>query len=695
MWRVSLRQHLPWPRSPSIRPTLYALEMISIVLIMAGGLLYLLRNDVAAWILRKTILQADGYARGAVFSMRHVFAFVAAVVAILGKGPVALLTDDDKTILKATRADASSLYDEALDALYAAAARSNRCAILWREPRLQHADDERGLLSALQDAAAPYRASVEDASAAAEAKRLGAAAAASRRSAETSSMAMLLHELADALERDAAFSALAYSAKPQDQMALAFVKGDVTDRYLELSRIEPDAGWSAAQRSIAAEVVRVAVARFAMLADDLHDRFRALSVWLAVDGEHGITTRSHFCGSGTDPELSIIARVLADDLVHLEPRRFASRHFPISALEEASTMASALARAADHLLRGPQHERSRRRFEANHRRITVLLAEDLGGLRTLTDEAQYHRAATLLAPIEVAIRADPNWEASVDVVTHAGGPALKLTSIVRVQLLLAVAYERSGRRDEAQALHQFGTARATPQQSGGNRGSTGGLRSLHHGGVTPLTGTMLPLRARAFWRREELSEEAQALVEALEAHWSVIAHEALEAMSLGAFLLTQENLAASARQWQSLDLRRRAEPVAEHCRLSPSTCSLLAQHAATLSPMGQAKFSALIGGSHIFPHAGPSNGRLRVHLGLYMPEHGYAISVDGVNATWAPGQALVLDDSLVHEVFAPPAARASSMRMILIVDIHHPDLQPSERERVRPFGPPRQRQVRA
>jgi len=662
--------------------------MISIVLFIAGGLLYLLRDDVAAWIMRKTNLRADEYARGAVFSMRQAFAFVAAVVVVLGKGPVALLTDDGKTILKVTRADTSSLYDEALDALYAAAARSNRCAVLWREPGLQHADDERGLLSALQDAAAPYRASVEDASAAAEAKRLGAAAAASRRSADTSSMALLLHKLADALERDAALNALASTASPQDLRVRVMDKGDVTDRYFELSRIELDAGWSAAQRSIAAEVVRVAVARFAMLADDLHDRFRALSVWLAVDGEHGSTTRSHFCGAGTDPELSIIARVLADDLVHLEPRIPASSHFPISALEEASTMASALARAADHHLRGAQHDASRRRFEANRRRTTVLLAEDLGGLRTLTDEAQYHRAATLLAPIEVAIRADPNWEASVDVVTHAGGPALKLTSIVRVQLLLAVAYERSGRRDEAQALHQFGTARATPQQSGGSSGSTGGLRSLHHGGVAPLKGTKLPLRAHAFWRREELSEEAQALVEALEAHWSAIAHEAMEAMSIGAFLLTKENLAASARQWQSLDLRRRAEPVAEHCRLSPSTCSLLAQHAATLSPMGQAKFSALIGGSHIFPHAGPSNGRLRVHLGLYVPEHGYVISVDGVNATWVPGQALVLDDSLVHEVFAPPAARAPSMRMILIVDIHHPDLQPSEMERVRPFGPP-------
>lgn len=175
--------------------------MISIVLFIAGGLLYLLRDDVAAWIMRKTNLRADEYARGAVFSMRHAFAFVAAVVVVLGKGPVALLTDDGKTIFKVTRADTSSLYDEALDALYAAAARSNRCAVLWREPGLQHTDDERGLLSALQDAAAPYRASVEDASAAAEAKRLGAAAAASRRSADTSSMALLLHKLADALER--------------------------------------------------------------------------------------------------------------------------------------------------------------------------------------------------------------------------------------------------------------------------------------------------------------------------------------------------------------------------------------------------------------------------------------------------------------------------------------------------------------
>ena len=98
-----------------------------------------------------------------------------------------------------------------------------------------------------------------------------------------------------------------------------------------------------------------------------------------------------------------------------------------------------------------------------------------------------------------------------------------------------------------------------------------------------------------------------------------------------------------------------------------------------------------------------------------VPEDGYVIAVDGANATWQRGAALVVDDSLVrvasssncrfgtrgrflhalglgpsrqvHEVFAPPAAGVPSMRVILIVDIHHPDLTREERLRVRPLGP--------
>ena len=80
-----------------------------------------------------------------------------------------------------------------------------------------------------------------------------------------------------------------------------------------------------------------------------------------------------------------------------------------------------------------------------------------------------------------------------------------------------------------------------------------------------------------------------------------------------------------------------------------------------------------------------------MHLGLYVPEEGYAIAVDGVNASWAQGDVLILDDSLVHEVFAPPAAGAPSLRLILMVDLHHPDLLVEERRRVPAFGPRRPR----
>mmetsp|Transcript_47163 Transcript_47163/g.157163 ORF Transcript_47163/g.157163 Transcript_47163/m.157163 type:complete len:105 (-) Transcript_47163:774-1088(-) len=102
--------------------------------------------------------------------------------------------------------------------------------------------------------------------------------------------------------------------------------------------------------------------------------------------------------------------------------------------------------------------------------------------------------------------------------------------------------------------------------------------------------------------------------------------------------------------------------------------------------MGQVKFSVFHSGSRIFPHAGPTNGRLRVHVCLYAPEAGYVITVGGMNASWVPGEALIFDDSLEHEVFSPPEAGVPSMRVVLIVDVHHPDLLMRERRRMQPYG---------
>ena len=341
----------------------------------------------------------------------------------------------------------------------------------------------------------------------------------------------------------------------------------------------------------------------------------------------------------------------------------------------ASAHASAVRLASPPASGTPSDPRAVR-LHANARRASVMLVEEIGGLKTPTDVADYRRAAHLLAPVEAAIRAEAAaWDRTPDFVLHSGGLALKLASTTRVQLLLAVAYERCGLRDEADALHGLGSAR-----------SGGKVRSLHHDAVSAVRGTRRTLRARGFWPRDELPDGSRALVGALTNAWQGIAREAHAAVEAGRLLRTDENLAASSRDWLQLDLRKRGAPIAENCALAPSTCRLLEAHAKALSPMGQAKLSAIIGGTRIYPHAGPTNGRLRLHLGLHVPEEGYVITVDGVNASWAPGEVLAIDDSLVHEVYTPPHGGVPSIRIVLIVDMHHPDLEEAERQRVRPLG---------
>jgi aspartyl/asparaginyl beta-hydroxylase (cupin superfamily) len=54
-------------------------------------------------------------------------------------------------------------------------------------------------------------------------------------------------------------------------------------------------------------------------------------------------------------------------------------------------------------------------------------------------------------------------------------------------------------------------------------------------------------------------------------------------------------------------------------------------------------------GTHLKPHCGPTNHRLRLHLGLVVPEGSQMIS-GGETHGWSEGKVLVLDDSFEHEV---------------------------------------------
>jgi len=88
-------------------------------------------------------------------------------------------------------------------------------------------------------------------------------------------------------------------------------------------------------------------------------------------------------------------------------------------------------------------------------------------------------------------------------------------------------------------------------------------------------------------------------------------------------------------------------------------------------------------GAKVAAHCGPTNHRLRLHLGLLVPSlrdgGGASITVAGEARRWEEGRVLAFDDSWEHTV----SNAASSPRVVLIVDVWQPRLSMAEREVVR------------
>uniref|UniRef100_A0A6B2LM84 Aspartyl/asparaginy/proline hydroxylase domain-containing protein n=1 Tax=Arcella intermedia TaxID=1963864 RepID=A0A6B2LM84_9EUKA len=99
--------------------------------------------------------------------------------------------------------------------------------------------------------------------------------------------------------------------------------------------------------------------------------------------------------------------------------------------------------------------------------------------------------------------------------------------------------------------------------------------------------------------------------------------------------------------------------------------------------IGYTYFSTIEPKTHILPHCGPCNLKLRVHLPISLPQDDSAcwISVGNERKTWKEGEMMVFDDSFVHEV----KNDSSEERVVLVFDIWHPDLFPSEIEQLQQF----------
>ncbi|KAF7649928.1 hypothetical protein LDENG_00133470 [Lucifuga dentata] len=184
------------------------------------------------------------------------------------------------------------------------------------------------------------------------------------------------------------------------------------------------------------------------------------------------------------------------------------------------------------------------------------------------------------------------------------------------------------------------------------------------------------LKAQPWWTAKETGYTD--LVKTLERNWRTIRDEALNVMNqnTGMFIPEEENLREKG-EWGQNTLWQQGRKVGNACRSVPKTCALLERYPeATGCKRGQIKFSVMHPGTHVWPHTGPTNCRLRMHLGLVIPKPGCRIRCTNQTREWEEGKVLIFDDSFEHEVWQ----EADSYRLIFIVDVWHPELTASQRQ---------------
>ena len=188
------------------------------------------------------------------------------------------------------------------------------------------------------------------------------------------------------------------------------------------------------------------------------------------------------------------------------------------------------------------------------------------------------------------------------------------------------------------------------------------------------------LRSQPLWSPEETGYAAS--IRKLEEKWKTIRKEGLSVLDLktGGFMLEEEGLREKG-DWHQFTLYSRGRKDEVNCKRTPQTCAIVDSFPeAAGCTRGQVKFSVMHPGVHVWPHVGPTNCRLRMHLGLKIPD-GVTLRVADHMRGWEEGKLLIFDDSYEHEVWH----NGTETRLILIVDVWHPDIPKSRRKTLSPI----------
>lgn len=162
------------------------------------------------------------------------------------------------------------------------------------------------------------------------------------------------------------------------------------------------------------------------------------------------------------------------------------------------------------------------------------------------------------------------------------------------------------------------------------------------------------------------------LVAYLESHYPAIRQEIL-ALGASSFQRESERIQRSG-DWDVAFFYERGRRRQEVCEACPVTTRGIEGHGAVLTMAGLAYASRMRAGTHIRAHTGPTNLRVRCHLGIRVPDGDCALRVANATRRWDEGKCLVFDDHFEHEAWN----HTDQDRIVLIVDLWHPGLSDTE-----------------
>eukprot|EP00944_MAST-04C_sp_MAST-4C-sp1_P014862 g14862.t1 len=180
------------------------------------------------------------------------------------------------------------------------------------------------------------------------------------------------------------------------------------------------------------------------------------------------------------------------------------------------------------------------------------------------------------------------------------------------------------------------------------------------------------LPSQPWYSRHDLFEMGAArTIHILENGFNIIREEVMKAFENGDLIkegIDDTEGLTTMGKWTEVNMYHLGRKFDKNCNLLPQTTAILEKVPEIVSQVkGATKISVLQPHTKIREHNGPSNTRLRLHLGIKIPA-GASITVGGIKKTWEEGKVLAFDDSFLHSV----EHTGKEPRIALIADIWHP-----------------------